>query len=581
MNKEKLTLPICLVKEHISDFCVTLPLCVALTDTKLLPWYYENFINICSTNQNKALCFSNLGQRFMGLYNQIFNYYNLPSSIIENQDVCDIIINQLAKERNYCYIVLDEYYISCKEAFEEYHFIHQSLIYGYDLEDNTFLTIAFNKSGHLDYLKYGFNEVKNGFNCNNIKADSIIFFKPWVSKEEYKFSPVRFIIQLENYINSTPNYPEHFSAINISDTSRSYYGINAIKNTMALFSNEEIIDYNDFKNIHFLYEHKALMKKRLDYIKAKGYLNFCSVAINEYNNIVKEYTVLRMLALKTWQLTSIEKKVINRNIIKEKLSKLINKEVSCLVKIIKDIRFMSASQSIDLLDTEKVVIESISGTSEYRYAEKITFEWKDSKKIKTIVIPKYNYINIVTDNTEKYTLFSAYPLLETNYIYDINCNCKTIEMFIFSNIPVNNNVLPIFYQHDLTHGKRILFSSTFDNERHVDLSGNGYWRAAEQLNKYDGSDWLEVDFDVITKINTIIIGELDFSPRLTKYRILYSDNEQWKELLIHNFISGKEQIHKFDTISAYKLKIEFLECKMEQNGYYEPIINIFKVYFVD
>lgn len=83
MSTSKIELPIYLSKDHISDFCITLPLCVLLTNEKLLPWYYENFTNICSTTRNKALCFSEFGQTFMGFYKEVFEYCNLSTHIFE------------------------------------------------------------------------------------------------------------------------------------------------------------------------------------------------------------------------------------------------------------------------------------------------------------------------------------------------------------------------------------------------------------------------------------------------------------------------------------------------------------------
>jgi len=64
MNNNLLKLPVCLSKDHISDFCVTLPLYVALTDIKLLPWYYGNIVNICNTNQNINILLFKLWSKF-------------------------------------------------------------------------------------------------------------------------------------------------------------------------------------------------------------------------------------------------------------------------------------------------------------------------------------------------------------------------------------------------------------------------------------------------------------------------------------------------------------------------------------
>lgn len=55
MKKGVVSLDVILAKQHISDFCITLPLCVVFTEKKLIPWYYENFTNICTTDRKKSV----------------------------------------------------------------------------------------------------------------------------------------------------------------------------------------------------------------------------------------------------------------------------------------------------------------------------------------------------------------------------------------------------------------------------------------------------------------------------------------------------------------------------------------------
>ncbi len=579
MKKGVVSLDVVLAKQHISDFCITLPLCVVFTEKKLIPWYYENFTNICSTERKKALCFEEYGQTFMGLYNEIFDYCDIPTACFDKNNVCEMIISQLLNENKYCYIVLDEYYISVKKAYNDYHFIHQSLIYGYDFDTNEFLAIAFNKNEQLDILRYKYEEVKRAF-CENMEYPSIIFFRLREIKEEYNFSPERFIEQLENYINSEPNYPNHFNAINVSNTSRDNYGLNAIRKSMKLFSKTAGIDYNDFKNIHFLYEHKLSMQNKLKHIKSKGFLNnSCESDLQKYDEIVKQYTIVRMLALKALYISDIDKRFEIQERIKKIISELIDKENNCLIEIIKHIDLTFSSPKVDDLIPDNFATSEDENFTEYAFQKTFTFLWDTEKNISSIKIPKHNLVDIIVDDFKSYRLFSCYAKPELIYKYYLNSTCKKIEIRIFSNSNIADDRVPEFCQKDLTYNKKVIASSYFNNDINFDLEGLRYWRAAEQLEGYDGSDWIEVDFGENTLVNTIVIGELDYSPRLKKYRILYRDNcGEYHELLVHDFIKGEEQVHRFDTVEVCKIKVEFLECEKEQNGYYEPIISSFKVY---
>ena len=400
-------------------------------------------------------------------------------------------------------------------------------------------------------------------------------------KEEHHFSPIRFICKLENYINCTSDYPEHFTAINVSNTSRTVYGVNAIRKTEELFSKVEGIDYDDFKNLHFLYEHKLSMLRKLKYIENEGCLR-CENGkiIEEYAETVRRYTTLRMLALKAMYVLDENRKFEIQQNIKVEINILIDKEVKCLIEVIKNIELTYLPKSLGYLLPENVVVNDICNDKEYAFRKSFNFSWNAEKNITRILIPKHNYIEIIVDDTKTYKLFSRHAEPELNYVYCLNSNAKKIEIRIYSNNEITMDRIPEFYQRDLTYNKMISTSSYFDEENKINLEGLRYWRAAEQSNGYDGSDWIEVNFEKNTLVNTIIIGELDYSPRLRKYRILYCDNcGEYHELLVHDFIKGEEQIHRFDTVEAYKVKVEFLECEKEQNGYYEPIINSFKVYY--
>ena len=116
-------------------------------------------------------------------------------------------------------------------------------------------------------------------------------------------------------------------------------------------------------------------------------------------------------------------------------------------------------------------------------------------------------------------------------------------------------------------------------ENAIDGDKNSYWRAAEQKNGYDGSDWLEVDLCEAEIINTVVIDELDYSPRLKRYTLYYTDEkDQEVVLLTHDFISGAPNVHQFPNITAKKIRIIFEECTMERNGHFEPIVSIFAAY---
>ena len=154
-------------------------------------WSLDRFINIKS---NAEFDFNYAGWAY-GLYGEIEQVIDMTriytSMLCENFkiDITKALIRQINDNR-YAYIMLDEYFLSPQSSYRREHFIHDSLIYGYDDDNSVFYAISINSfMGTVRKVKYSFSDVNSAF-CSQVKwnekfvedknekAISVIWMKP-------------------------------------------------------------------------------------------------------------------------------------------------------------------------------------------------------------------------------------------------------------------------------------------------------------------------------------------------------------------------------------------------------------------
>ena len=601
----KVLLPVTVNIPTSSYFALSLQLSVILAHEETREWYYENFINIYMERHGGNICFTDMSFGMLCQYTTVFDYTISKYEDTVNANIIERVRHELLDEQNYAYLYVDEYYISCKEAYMNYHFHHQALIYGFDDQRKIFNAIAFDKSGHFAELEYKYDEVitayTEAFQCDpQTKSDTfgVAFFKirPGFS---HKLNLSRLLYTLSEYVNSCIPKNLHYVQHNMPHTffrqdDNCSFGMDVIKQTASLFQNLYPEDYTfvDFRRIHFLYEHSTMLLERFQYIAKHFALNSDEYEqlITQYQNITQKYMTARLIFMKTLLLfqNNIDFSVKEFN---QKMQNIIfdiyhneKRAISQIVQYlsVQQLDYIEHSYSRNLLSLAVIQQENSN-------LVKIEFEKPYNVKILAFDCVSDMKIHI---NDEYYDSFYHFRSIDKTIRTVLN---RSVQKITFESLSGK----PICYQDMHIHllggnillSKKITASSQWqgDEGRHIDqnclpekaIDGdkNSYWRAAEQKNSYDGSDWLEVDLGETEIINTIVIDELDYSPRLKKYTLWYTDeNNRETILLTHDFVPEQPNVHRFSAINTKKLKIVFNECLAEQMGYSEPIIRTFEAY---
>lgn len=323
----------------------SLPLCIILAYDKYLPWYYSRFIQIFSFTDDRG--FSELNYlEPRDCSSEIMDMVCLGYHLLDKVDnIIDFIIEKI--NRGYYLIVnIDEYYLSNKWAYNKNHFVHSSLIYGYDNVAEQFKAISFNKDMLFTKMTFTYAQFVEAYNNGKIhykksapwcESSAIQIVRPKGFEAEFPFSYERFMRELSSYIFSIGDGDRLYTFEYPRD--KVVYGIEVydilIKDLDGLLQGKTIMDY---RGIHLLAEHKKGIYDRLDYVISRNKLTGNIIELKEsYLEVVNLANAMRLVGLEfSYKDLDIANSITQKNTINEiieMVKKLKATEYDILIKI--------------------------------------------------------------------------------------------------------------------------------------------------------------------------------------------------------------------------------------------------------
>lgn len=316
----------------------------SLLEEENLSWVYNNFAQIRYCFDWKMFIFEdhiNLFENCPCLKKQ---YFMIKDEKEEGKFI-DMLINIIDQEY-YIYLYLDRLYIVPELC--NTHFAHTTLISGYDKEKQVFYVSDNYNNGKFQTIEVDFYVVEKAFyaakECStgntkdNDKSEefsylrSICVFK-YVNGINVKFDKKEFIRQLEEYITSKESNL-------FNDSNKSYYGYDSYRAIREFCEgNKEIlIGKRDF---HLLYEHKYLMRKRIEYFLEKNIIKNHEL-LDQAIEIQNSFHIIRNLYLKIKIMLADDNddKVLREQITNKILSKIdasLKKEKAFIEVLIEEI----------------------------------------------------------------------------------------------------------------------------------------------------------------------------------------------------------------------------------------------------
>lgn len=218
-------------------------------------------------------------------------------------------------DNDYCVeACVDRYYFKFLEKkYRKNHYIHSSMIYGYDDNEKTVNIADFFIDGKYESKVISYDEINASMNNDwliNLYRDEYA---------EYEFNEKLMKKYLEDYIYSRDSFNK-FAFSNKKYNEGVIFGVAYYDYLIDCLHKENGKDYRMY---HILYDHKQLMKKRLEYlINLKKYdCEKIALLLCENENLIRESKVLRAYFLKYClnQSTQVMDKIKDRVIsLKEK-----------------------------------------------------------------------------------------------------------------------------------------------------------------------------------------------------------------------------------------------------------------------
>ena len=269
-------------------------------DAKFDEWFYSNYIQLfCSAGDSYDP--SDINFQSMFVWDHKYPHLDLISVTrdqvrIFSNNLFDFIATSISNGY-YFHTYVDEYYVPL-EHYQTSHVTRDILIYGIDLEEQRLHVLGYNSTKKVGSEVITFQQFLEGYEAAPKEIDwahGINIYKRKFDKE-YKFDIVHVMNILESYLES-----KSIHLRGVTNPLNWYYGLDTIRAISRILSNDEPKPYLSNVPGTILCEHKEIMKNRMIFIRNKNLVadrGALDKLIDEYDEVVKEYGVLKALVLK-------------------------------------------------------------------------------------------------------------------------------------------------------------------------------------------------------------------------------------------------------------------------------------------
>ncbi|MDF2804604.1 MAG: bmyC [Anaerocolumna sp.] len=208
--KSKAELPAVAQNEITTYLHRSLPLCAILANDNYREWYYSNYIQIFSYRDGKGFLEINYLEprdSFVDIADVICLGYHLLQEV---ESIVDFI-KEKVQLGYYLIINLDEYELSNKHDYMKNHYVHASIVYGYDDETRQVKGVGFDKSRLFTDLLFDYDELNKSYTSSKVHY---LNYAPWCAwsavqliklksaGRQFPFSKRKFMQDLHDYIHS-------------------------------------------------------------------------------------------------------------------------------------------------------------------------------------------------------------------------------------------------------------------------------------------------------------------------------------------------------------------------------------------
>ncbi len=248
-------------------------LSMILSDEQMYSWFYERFINIVICNDIVDFV-DNIN--YEGIISHLRSYSLEEMRQIKLPD----IVEKTVCNDGFLMIWVDEYDLSCSIRYNNSHYVHPLLIYGYDDDkeiynvwffdiNNGFRTVEIKqKEMEIAILDAAIYYMRGGTEV--IISSLVNIFQVLTVLPKLPFNINVFISHLRDYLFGINNiFTERYSLIKPEFCKRGnvVYGVNVYKKIIEIINDANWISYFPYKSLYDFVIHKEFLLRRLKYIQ--------------------------------------------------------------------------------------------------------------------------------------------------------------------------------------------------------------------------------------------------------------------------------------------------------------------------
>lgn len=288
-------------KDVTSYLTYSLPLCGILADERRYHWFYNHFIQLFTlSGKGDSFWIDYLEDR--DFYREVVEYAILDwESLKDEPDIVKFLKDKI-DSGYYVVIILDEYYLPKNSNYQERHYLHQRMVYGYDNTKQEMKAIAFDDLENFTILAYNYETIRDAYEIGKsyyevselwVKKENVELVKP--NFHEVSFDWKSFLTDLNVYLSGNGDYSK------IRPMDRLVFGDQASFNCNVYpeFIRHLNINAENFRYMYLLAEHKGVMYKRLRFVAENFNLTGeTGELIEQYYQVARKFIVARNLYIK-------------------------------------------------------------------------------------------------------------------------------------------------------------------------------------------------------------------------------------------------------------------------------------------
>ncbi len=339
------------------------PLCIILADERRYPWFYENYMEIYSLgNPCTSIDYMDGISYLSKNENAILHRKSIKRSEIEVQFDCIAFVRESIHSGNYLVMFLDEYYLQGQGAYQSFHYVHDTLVFGFDDYKKKIMAVAVSRNSDYVINAYDYEAFRNAFqdgltHCSEaigisplqLEENTIILLKCREDREQALniFDLNNFKDKLCLYVNANVySETQEVPSVTQDHVDNKSFGFAVYDVFLQVFSNiTEGVDFwmPPYQQFLLFFEHKKGILERLQFIantqeitdESKTVLLTYRKVIEKFETIMRQYLKLinYIKYMKPANITDAHKQNYCKNITKS-FQEVKIEEQECIKKIL-------------------------------------------------------------------------------------------------------------------------------------------------------------------------------------------------------------------------------------------------------